>query len=180
MTIAKRFTAVFAAIITLISCLTFSASAANVCKEINGKTDYNGGVSTTFYVKAKDKKKHYVKMDMTKGKFRSDEDIACGFTFVYKNIYDYYEVKVYGKKADGSYTQISKTNVKNKGSYKIEFKGYKDYKITVYSWKTATINKSGGYYKHPLTKELLGGCEWASNGIPTWRICKTSGVTLCR
>lgn len=178
MTIAKKLTAVFAAIITLISCFTFSASAKNVCDEIRGKTDYNGGVSTTFYVKTKNKKKHYVKMDMEKGKFTSDD--YCLLVTQYKNIYDYYEVLVFGKKSDGAYTQISKNNVKNKGSYKIEFKGYTEYKIKIYSWRTSTINQVGKYWKHPISKEVTNNAEWVSGHIPTWRICKTSGVTLCK
>lgn len=180
MTIAKRLTAVFTAIITLISCFTFSASAKNVCGEINGKSDRYGGVSTTFYVKTTDKKKHYVKMDMTKGKFMSWSNPQTGFTFLCKNLYDNYEILVYGKKPNGTYTQISKNNIKNQGSYKIEFKGYTEYKIKIYSWKTSTINQVCKYYKHPASKEIVTDCEWVSGHIPTWKICKTSGVTLCR
>ncbi len=178
MKIAKRLTAVMMVVITIISCFTFSASAKNVCNEIGGKTDYNGAVSTTFYVQTKNKKEHYVKMDMTKGKFKSDD--YCLLVTQYKNIYDYYEILVFGKKADGSYTQISKNNVKNKGSYKIKFSGYTDYKIKVYSWKTATINQNGKFWVHPITKKATTNAEWVSGHIPTWRIQKTSGVTLCR
>lgn len=178
MTIAKKITSVFAAILTVISCLAFSASAKNICKEISGKSDYNGGVSTTFYVKTTNKKKHYVKMDMNKGQLVSDTALSCGFTFGGKKIYDYYEVLVFGKKADGSYVQISKANVKDKSSYKISFSGYTDYKIKIWSWRTNTINNSGKYFKHALTGNLLTDCTWRT--VPTWRICKTSGVTLCR
>lgn len=176
----KKLLSVFLAAITLVSCFAFSASAKNVCKEISGKSATYGGVSTTFYVNTKDKKKHSVTMKMTKGKLRSDDSFLCGFTGVGKDIYDYYEVLVFGKKSNGTYVQISKANVKNKSSYKISFEGYTDYKIKIWSWKTATINSVGKYYVHPLKNSVIYSAEWMNGKLPTWKIQKTSGVTLCR
>ncbi len=178
MTIAKRLTAVFTAIITLISCFTFSASAKNVCDEISGKSDWDGGVSTTFYLKTKNKKNHYIKMDMTKGELYSPDN--CLITLQNKNIYDYYEVLVFGKNTNGTYTQLSKNNVKNKSSYKIEFKGYTDYKIKIYSWKTSTINRVDKHCKVLFSSKPAEDAQWYNGHVPTWKICKTSGVTLCR
>lgn len=180
MSVFKKSISVFFAIVTLVTCFTFSASAKNVCSEISGKSSTSGGVSTTFYVSTKNKKKHSVTMKMKKGRLRSDEAISCGIRGVGKDIYDYYEVLVFGKKSDGTYVQISKANVKNKSSYKISFEGYTEYKIKIWSWRTSTINNVGRYYVHPLNKSIVYRAEWMSNKIPTWKIQRTSGVTFCR
>lgn len=177
--IKKSLSLLFTAI-TIISCFTLPASAKNVCKEISGKSSRLGGVSTTFYVQTANKKKHSVTMKMTKGKLRSEDALSCGITGVGKNIYDYYEVLVFGKKSNGEYVQISKANVKNKSSYKISFEGYTNYKIKIWSWKTATINRVGKYYVHPLDKNIIYSAEWMNNQIPTWNIKRTSGVTFCK
>ncbi len=172
----KRLSAAIMAVVTLLSCFTLAVSAKNVCSEISGETDSNGGVNTVFYVTTKNTKERYVKMKMTKG-VMTDQ-----FGAFPKKIYDYYEVIVYGKQSNGAYKQISKMNIKNQDDKRIYFEGYTEYKIKVYSWKTDTINSVGkhimnilpGRFRTPLTD-----VRWQT--IPEWEISKTaSGVTLCR
>lgn len=163
---------------TLLPCFALVAGAKNVCKEVSGKSSWNGGVNTVFYVTTSNTKKHYVQMKMTKGRIQQESVWAQLDT---DKIYDYYEILVYGKQKNGQYTQISKANVKDKSSYKIYFSGYTDYKIKVYSWKVDTINEVGKYIMNPFmgwTDTL--DAEWDTNCLPTWKISKTSGVTLCR
>lgn len=161
---------------TLLPCFALIASAKNVCEEISGETDVDGGVNTIFYVSAKDKKQHYVKMKMTRGKL---EEYNGGWS---RKIYDYYEVLVYGKQGNGEYKQISKMNIKNEDDKRIYFKGYTEYKIKIYSWKVDTLNKVGKHIMSPLPGPWSGPMQakWDSRNLPGWRIVKTSGVTLCR
>lgn len=176
----KRLSAAIMAAVTLLSCFTLAVGAKNVCSEISGKTDYDGGVNTVFYVTAKDTKKHYVKMEMTKGCLVGKDNFA-DWTILWwgqERIYDYYEILVYGRQSNGSYKQISKANVRDESSYKIYFSGYTDYKIKVYSWRAQTINDEAAYIREPIRRNRPQDVYW--DKIPTWKISKTSGVTLCR
>ena len=165
---------------TLLPCFALVAGAKNVCKEISGKTDVDGGVNTIFYVTTSNTKEHYVKMKMTKGLLMG-EDNLIGQPVLWwgqQRIHDFYEILVYGKKKNGEYTQISKANVRDKSSYTIKFSGYTDYKIKIYSWKAQTINNEQQYIREPIRRNRPQDVYWEE--IPTWKISKTSGVTLCR
>lgn len=172
----KKIISCILVVVTLLPCFSLVAEAKNVCKEISGKTDSDGGVNTIFYVTTSNTKKHYVKMKMTKGCLEADAG-TIGW-FGKEKAYDYYEILVYGKQKNGEYKQISKANVKDRSSYKIYFSGYTDYKIKVYSWKVQTINNVGEYLMHPIVRNDPMSVHWAT--IPTWKISKTSGVNLCR
>ena len=168
----KKAIALFLAILTLVPCFLFPASAKNVCQNVGGSSDADGAVNTIFYATTTNTKKHTIKMTMTKGKFVRDDYVL---SFSGKDIYDYYEILIYGKNSSGKYVQIDKINVKNKSSYNIPLKGYTDYKIKVYSWKTSTINSYEGFFKE--WKQPLTNVIWEK--IPTWSISKTKGVTYC-
>lgn len=164
----------------LLPCFSLVAVAKNVCSEVKGKTDSDGAVNTVFYVTTSNTKKHYVKMSMTKGLLVGKDNFAEK-PFLWwgqECIYDYYEIKVYGKQSNGNYKEISKVNVRDKSSYKIYFSGYTDYKIKIYSWKAQTINNEAGYIREPIRRNRPQNVYWAE--IPTWKISKTSGVSLCR
>lgn len=162
----------------LLPCFSLMAAAKNVCNEVSGQTDEDGGVNTVFYVTASDTDEHYVKMKMTKGRLNGEENLIAVWCFGQEYIYDYYEIIVYGREKNGIYKQISKTNVKDESSYKIWLEGYKDYKIKIYSWKAQTINDVAKYIKHPVVRSKVQSVHW--DKIPTWKISRTSGVSLCR
>lgn len=165
---------------TLLPCFALAVGAKNVCKEVSGKTDSDGAVNTVFYVTTSNTKKHYVKMKMTKGLLMGKENLTGQPVLWWgqQRIYDFYEIKVYGKQKNGEYTEISKVSVRDKSSYKIEFKGYTDYKIKIYSWKVQTINNEQKYIREAIRRNRPQNVYWEE--IPTWKISKTSGVNLCR
>ena len=129
----------------LVCVLCFSlvptALAATVSKVTHASPMYGGGAATVFYVNAKN-------TSTTKLNYSStawclyDKYRTATSSLGYKR--GYFEILVYGKKSNGTWTQISKTNMKNVSSTTLSMKGYTQYKVRVYAWKTSTIGTNIG------------------------------------
>ena len=125
----------------ILASLVLPAYAATITKATHTSSTYGQNV-TVFYVNAKNKNTTKVNYSCTQGSFQTNKGSL-------KFLYGYYEVLIYGRNSTSeSWTQISKTNIKNVSSTTLSMKGYTQYKVRVYSWNTITIgNYRGGEYK---------------------------------
>ncbi len=138
--------------ILCISLISTTVAAADIS---HSSTEYGGGSATVFYVKTTNTNKATLRYSSTAGRLsRKDGTVPV------VGKYGYFEVLVYGKKSNGQWVQISKTNMKNSASSSISMKGYKEYKVRVYSWKTSTIGTYiGGKYN--------SSAHWVAPYLPT-------------
>lgn len=174
----KSIIAIILTVVTFLACFALPASAANACSEVNGKANLYGGNATVFRVKTANKKIHYVKMVMTKGKLGVGENGGGDISVKPHNIYGYYEIEVFAVKNGKRDVKLLKVNVKNADDYKIKIEGYTEYEIKIWNWRTVTIAKNRGGFVHRLTKtDQSAYAEWEK--IPTWKISKTNGVSYC-
>lgn len=121
-------------LLVCIMCLSLVSTVFAADKITHTSPQYGGGAATVFYVQAtKDTKTAKVEYYGTAGRLaKNNGTYGLGK-------YGYFEVLIYGKNSKGKWEQISKTNLKEKASKTLSMKGYKEYKVRVYSWKTSTI-----------------------------------------
>ena len=163
---AKKVVAVLmASVICLSMCL--SVSAATISKAQHKSPQYGGGAATVFYVNAKNK-------NTTSINYSSD---AWNLYDKYRTArsslqwrYAYTEVQIWGRNnTSEGWKYISKTNVKNKRTQTLSMKGYTQYKVRVYSWKTSTIGTYiGGDYN--------SSAYWSDGMTPTCTFTAKSNV----
>ncbi len=140
-TVAKKVVSLFLACVVCLTLIPTAFAATTVSKVQHSSTVYGGGAATVFYVNAKNTKTTKVEYYGTAGRLKKKDGSVC------LGKYGYYEVLVYGKQSNGTWKQISKTNLKNDASDTISMKGYKQYKVRVYDWRTSTIGSYiGGSY----------------------------------
>ncbi len=141
-TFAKRTTAFLMACAMCCSLLMGASAAKTISKATHTTTAYGGGAASVFYVNAKNTKKTQLNYSCDSGAFYGKNGATtwkCG----------YFEVLVYGKNSKGNWVQISKTNMKSVAKTTLSMKGYTQYKVRVYPWKTTTIGKTlGGKWNH--------------------------------
>ena len=174
----RNIIAIIFSLVTIITCFVLPANAANVCSEVSGKANQYGGNATVFRGKTANKKKHYVKMVMTKGKLGVGETGGGDISVKPHNIYGYYEIEIFAVKNGKRDVRRQKVNVKNEDDYKIKLEGCTEYEIKIWNWRTPTIAKNRGGFVHRLTKtDQSAYAEWEK--IPTWKISKTKEVSYC-
>lgn len=127
----------FIMVCAIVSSMVLSASAASSVTHTSPK--YGGGSATVFYVTAKNKSTTYLRYTSDLAFFSYVD--SEGFTFS-DSRYGFFEILVYGKKSNGTWTQISKTNMKGTRAYNLPMNGYTQYKVRVYPWKTSTIHST--------------------------------------
>ena len=143
----KSFTKVFSIIMTCILCafLCVTASAKTV-KEATHQTTKYGGNASVFYVNAEDKGTTTLSYScsshpLTKQNGTANEKLNESFA-------GYFEVLMWGRNKTSETWKPLKThkiNIKGAQFATLKLKGYTQYKVRVYSWKTSTIgNYIGG------------------------------------
>ena len=151
---------------TTVMCLyfTLTASAATVSKVTHKSPQYGGGSATVFYVNANNKKTAKLNYSCTKAEFETGDELNFS-----ENINGYFEIKIWGRnKTSDTWKEISKTNIKNKAYSTINLKGYTQYKIRVYSWKTSTISQTRcgkKYSEARWYKTLRPTCTFSKSSV---------------
>lgn len=143
-TITRRIFSLLLILVMLLP-MTLSVSAATItsksASQVALKTSNKAGTgSSTFIVNSGSKIfATKLKYTCTKANFSDNKTKQVG-------IYGYYEIRVWGND-NGKWVELTKykTNIKDDYSGTISMKGYKQYKVQVYSWKTATIASNRGY-----------------------------------
>lgn len=163
---AKRIIYLFMVFVLCVSSFSTVFAATNVSKVKHTSPQYGGGAATVFYVNAKN-------TNTTKLNYSSDSwNLMDKYGTAYPSLkwrYGYFEILVYGKKSNGAWTQISKTNMKNKRSATLSMKGYTNYKVRIYAWKTSTIGTYiGGNYN--------SSAYWSDGMAPTCTFTAKSNV----
>jgi len=138
----KKFTAILLSVIMCLS-LTFSVSAATVSKVTHKSPQYGGGNATVFYVNAKNTKSTSISYSSNTCALVEKNGAIAGYpSHGWKP--GYFEIQIWGRNKTGAaWNYISKTNIKST-SGSLSMKGYTQYKVRVYAWKTSTIGKTLG------------------------------------
>ena len=160
------------AVTLLLVCVTiFSmivpAMAATVSK-VSYSTTWNGGnKATVFYVNANNKNTTKLKYSCTTGLFYTRAGTL-------QEREGYFEVLIWGRNSTSQgWTYLSKTNIKDVSSTKVSMKGYTQYKVQVYAWKTTTIGKTiGGICNH----SGAGWCDYSYKDLPKCTFTAYSNV----
>ena len=158
----KKFTSIITALFICIS-LIVSASAATVSSVSHSSTQKGGNTATTFYVNANNKNTTKLNYNCKYGVFNSGDSVGYS-----ESIRGYFEVKIWGRNStSAAWNYISKTNYKNISYTTVSMKGYTQYKVSVYAWKTPTIsqNRYGKSYSN---------ARWTH--LPTCTFTKNSNV----
>lgn len=135
----KRIFSVFLIAVLLLSCVP-SASAYTV-DSASLESDECGGNKTVFYVNTKNTKTAKIEYTCAAGGLlRNNGRLSWR--------YGYWEIKIWGRNSTSeSWTYLSKTNIKHDYDGKISMKGYTQYRVQIYAWKTPTIGRTlGGSY----------------------------------
>ncbi|MBQ2940693.1 MAG: hypothetical protein IJD97_00505 [Clostridia bacterium] len=127
-----------AVIVAFIMCFSSALSiSAKTVKDVSHESNEKGGNVTVFYVNAKNKLTTKLQYTSLRA-YLADKDTT-------ETKASYVEVLIYGRNSTSeSWTQISKKNIKGKAVDTLKMSGYTQYKVRVYSWKTATIGKTLG------------------------------------
>jgi len=133
---AMRILAMTLVVLTLLSCVA-SASAKTI-EKFTFRTDTDGYCWETFYANTKDKKT--AKLSFTNG-----AGLFVTKTGALKGLNGYWEIEIDGRNSTSESWKDYKTfNIKGKATDTIELKGYTQYRIKVYAWKTTTIGSNKG------------------------------------
>lgn len=143
-TITRRIFSLLLILVMLLP-MTLSVSAATITSKSTSQvalktTSKTGYQSSSFIVNSGSRIfATKLKYTCTKANFSDNKTTKA-------NIYGYYEIRVWGND-DGNWVELTKykTNIKNDASGTISMRGYKQYKVQVYSWKTSMIASNRGY-----------------------------------
>lgn len=143
-TITRRIFSLLLILVMLLP-MTLSVSAATITSKSSTKveletTNKAGTGSDTFIVNSGSK------IFATKLKYTCTKASFSDNVNKQESIYGYYEIRVWGND-DGRWVELTdyKKNIKNSATGSVSMRGYKQYKVQVYSWKTSTIASNRGY-----------------------------------
>lgn len=159
-TLKKILSVIFAVCIVFTSlCISISAKTVDSVK--HKSPQYGGGSATVFYVNANNKNTTKISCICSRGslvdKNGCEEKISTGHR-------GYFEVLMWGRNnTSESWTKLDnhKVNIKNVTSATLSLKGYTQYKVRVYAWKTSTIGEYIGgkwdssAYWFPMTNPTI-------------------------
>ena len=160
---SMRILALSLVLLTIFSCM--APAFAETITKFEFQSSRTGYSWKTFYVNTTDKKTAKLSFSDCGGYFM----LANGSS---KIIRGYWEIEIDGRNSTSeSWKDVKKYNIKNKSTDTIEMKGYTQYRIKVYAWKTTTIGSyRGGSYNH-------SGARWADLGAPKCTIkAKSSNI----
>lgn len=150
-------------LLTLFSCMV--PAFAETITKFEFQSSRKGYSWKTFYVNTTNKKTAKLTFYDYGGKFVLKDGTL-------KSLNGYWEIEIDGRNSTSeTWKDVKKYNIKNKGSDTIEMKGYTQYRIKVYAWKTTTIGSyRGGSYNHS------GAC-WSDLWAPKCTIkAKSSNI----
>lgn len=138
----KRIISVIMLIVMCLS-LTLSVSAATISKATHKSPQYGGGSATVFYVNAKNKNTTKLNYSSTSWGLVEKNGVVQGASAKWQP--GYFEIQIWGRNKTGdAWNYIKKENKATKLATTISMKGYTQYKVRVYAWKTSTIGKTIG------------------------------------
>ena len=160
---SMRILAISLVLLTIFSCM--APALAVTIEKFEFQSSSTGYCWKTFYVNTENKKTAKLSFSDRAGLFV----LKSGAT---KGIHGYWEIEIDGRNSTSeSWKDVKKYNIKNKSTDTIEMKGYTQYRIKVYAWRTTTIGSHrGGSCDH-------AGARWADLSVPKCTIkAKSSNI----
>ncbi len=158
-----------ALVLVVLFSITAPVSAATVKSVSYSTTSTGGNKATVFYVNTNNKNTTKIKYTCTVGDFLTKQH-GVGV----QPLAGFFEILIYGRNSTSeSWTYLSKTNMKNTTSQVLSMKGYTQYKVRVYAWKTSTI---GSYLGGRYASDLAAWCDYAGKSLPKCTFTAYSNV----
>ncbi len=177
--ILKKLALIVLSIFVSGSIFTCPVAAANVCKQISGKSTQE----TTFIVNTGSRwysSKDVIKFTQTKGTMKTSDLKLTKSVASTRVMYEYYTVTV--KKMSGSKTVNTKTYTWTGASQKIKLDRNSTYKVTVTPYSVDPKYKDAFTYGALFNPYTTFGL-WAPRGwkkAATWKVSATSGILSCK
>ncbi len=162
-----KLTLSFLMVFVVLFSIVVPASAATGSPVTYSTSNYGGDKAITFYVNAKSKSTTKIRYTCTTGHFITNMGS-------FREHEGYFTVEISGRNSNKeSWTNVKKVNIKNVTSKTLPMKGYTQYKIRVWSWKTSTIGANIGGVCNSINASW---CDWAGKKLPTCTFTAYSNV----